>query len=183
MENSSLKDLSRILPRVLVVSRRTLRKNKFVDFVGNNFLKCSFVKTKHFWWVYVGFVFVFGRWIPSWSYSRVWCCPGDCTTSSWRWQVTRKLQTHPWNSPLWGRRHRPFFLRVRNIVSFTWRTRRDPENTCEWCSYRQDKRLYWVCSCKAMPWTEHSLLGNLQGITSKLSSSFSTKKSYLPVKC
>ncbi|CAN6995841.1 unnamed protein product [Brassica oleracea var. botrytis] len=34
MENSSLKDLSRILPRVLVVSRRTLRKNKFVDFVG-----------------------------------------------------------------------------------------------------------------------------------------------------
>lgn len=26
--------LSRILPRVLIVSRRTLRKNKFVDFVG-----------------------------------------------------------------------------------------------------------------------------------------------------
>uniref|UniRef100_A0A1J3G2T6 Protein NtpR n=1 Tax=Noccaea caerulescens TaxID=107243 RepID=A0A1J3G2T6_NOCCA len=34
MENHSLKDLSQILPRVLVVSRRTLRKNKFVDFVG-----------------------------------------------------------------------------------------------------------------------------------------------------
>ncbi|XP_062192559.1 putative glutamine amidotransferase GAT1_2.1 [Phragmites australis] len=27
-------DLSRVLPRVLIVSRRTLRKNKFVDFVG-----------------------------------------------------------------------------------------------------------------------------------------------------
>ncbi|KAM0867081.1 hypothetical protein ACQ4PT_042225 [Festuca glaucescens] len=27
-------DLSRILPRVLIVSRRTVRKNKFVDFVG-----------------------------------------------------------------------------------------------------------------------------------------------------
>ncbi|CAH2065749.1 unnamed protein product [Thlaspi arvense] len=34
MENLSLNDLSQILPRVLVVSRRTLRKNKFVDFVG-----------------------------------------------------------------------------------------------------------------------------------------------------
>jgi gamma-glutamyl-gamma-aminobutyrate hydrolase PuuD len=27
-------DLSRVLPRVLIVSRRTVRKNKFVDFVG-----------------------------------------------------------------------------------------------------------------------------------------------------
>lgn len=27
-------DLSMILPRVLIVSRRTVRKNKFVDFVG-----------------------------------------------------------------------------------------------------------------------------------------------------
>lgn len=27
-------DLSVILPRVLIVSRRTVRKNKFVDFVG-----------------------------------------------------------------------------------------------------------------------------------------------------
>lgn len=27
-------DLSTILPRVLIVSRRTVRKNKFVDFVG-----------------------------------------------------------------------------------------------------------------------------------------------------
>ncbi|KAL1192380.1 putative glutamine amidotransferase [Cardamine amara subsp. amara] len=34
MENPSVNDLSQILPRVLVVSRRTLRKNKFVDFVG-----------------------------------------------------------------------------------------------------------------------------------------------------
>uniref|UniRef100_A0ACD5VB08 Uncharacterized protein n=1 Tax=Avena sativa TaxID=4498 RepID=A0ACD5VB08_AVESA len=31
---SSSPDLSRILPRVLIVSRRTVRKNKFVDFVG-----------------------------------------------------------------------------------------------------------------------------------------------------
>ncbi|KAK1660587.1 hypothetical protein QYE76_048746 [Lolium multiflorum] len=30
----SLPDLSRVLPRVLIVSRRTVRKNKFVDFVG-----------------------------------------------------------------------------------------------------------------------------------------------------
>lgn len=29
-------DLSVILPRVLIVSRRTVRKNKFVDFVGNS---------------------------------------------------------------------------------------------------------------------------------------------------
>ncbi|XP_010528499.1 PREDICTED: uncharacterized protein LOC104805582 [Tarenaya hassleriana] len=34
MENSLVNDLSQILPRVLVVSRRTVRKNKFVDFVG-----------------------------------------------------------------------------------------------------------------------------------------------------
>jgi hypothetical protein len=27
-------DLSMVLPRVLIVSRRTVRKNKFVDFVG-----------------------------------------------------------------------------------------------------------------------------------------------------
>ncbi|KAK1660573.1 hypothetical protein QYE76_048732 [Lolium multiflorum] len=32
--SSSDPDLSRILPRVLIVSRRTVRKNKFVDFVG-----------------------------------------------------------------------------------------------------------------------------------------------------
>uniref|UniRef100_A0ACD5VDY4 Uncharacterized protein n=1 Tax=Avena sativa TaxID=4498 RepID=A0ACD5VDY4_AVESA len=31
---SSSPELSRILPRVLIVSRRTVRKNKFVDFVG-----------------------------------------------------------------------------------------------------------------------------------------------------
>ncbi|CAO2198892.1 unnamed protein product [Urochloa humidicola] len=31
---SSSPDLSRVLPRVLIVSRRTVRKNKFVDFVG-----------------------------------------------------------------------------------------------------------------------------------------------------
>ncbi|KAL6847874.1 hypothetical protein ACP4OV_022002 [Aristida adscensionis] len=31
---SSSPELSRVLPRVLIVSRRTLRKNKFVDFVG-----------------------------------------------------------------------------------------------------------------------------------------------------
>ncbi|CAO2185552.1 unnamed protein product [Urochloa humidicola] len=31
---SSAPDLSRVLPRVLIVSRRTVRKNKFVDFVG-----------------------------------------------------------------------------------------------------------------------------------------------------
>ncbi|KAM0882414.1 hypothetical protein ACQ4PT_032316 [Festuca glaucescens] len=31
---STSPDLSRILPRVLIVSRRTVRKNKFVDFVG-----------------------------------------------------------------------------------------------------------------------------------------------------
>lgn len=32
--SSSPADLSRVLPRVLIVSRRTVRKNKFVDFVG-----------------------------------------------------------------------------------------------------------------------------------------------------
>lgn len=32
--SSSSPDLSRVLPRVLIVSRRTVRKNKFVDFVG-----------------------------------------------------------------------------------------------------------------------------------------------------
>lgn len=31
---SSSPDLSCVLPRVLIVSRRTVRKNKFVDFVG-----------------------------------------------------------------------------------------------------------------------------------------------------
>ncbi|RCV24568.1 hypothetical protein SETIT_5G095700v2 [Setaria italica] len=31
---SSSPDLARVLPRVLIVSRRTVRKNKFVDFVG-----------------------------------------------------------------------------------------------------------------------------------------------------
>lgn len=36
-----MNDLSQILPRVLVVSRRTLRKNKFVDFVGNNHFERS----------------------------------------------------------------------------------------------------------------------------------------------
>lgn len=30
-------DLSTIMPRVLIVSRRTVRKNKFVDFVGSFF--------------------------------------------------------------------------------------------------------------------------------------------------
>ncbi|KAK9705169.1 hypothetical protein RND81_07G038000 [Saponaria officinalis] len=34
MALSSSSDLSMILPRVLIVSRRTVRKNKFVDFVG-----------------------------------------------------------------------------------------------------------------------------------------------------
>jgi hypothetical protein len=32
--SSSPADLSCVLPRVLIVSRRTVRKNKFVDFVG-----------------------------------------------------------------------------------------------------------------------------------------------------
>jgi hypothetical protein len=35
---SSSPGLSRVLPRVLIVSRRTVRKNKFVDFVGELFL-------------------------------------------------------------------------------------------------------------------------------------------------
>lgn len=34
-------DLFRILPRVLIVSRRTVRKNKFVDFVGKNPFVCT----------------------------------------------------------------------------------------------------------------------------------------------
>ncbi|XP_010554430.1 PREDICTED: uncharacterized protein LOC104824153 [Tarenaya hassleriana] len=34
MVGAASDDLSRILPRVLIVSRRTVRKNKFVDFVG-----------------------------------------------------------------------------------------------------------------------------------------------------
>ncbi|XP_050221602.1 putative glutamine amidotransferase GAT1_2.1 [Mercurialis annua] len=34
MAHNNNSDLSMILPRVLIVSRRTLRKNKFVDFVG-----------------------------------------------------------------------------------------------------------------------------------------------------
>lgn len=40
---SAMADLSVILPRVLIVSRRSLRKNKFVDFVGtslSSFLFC-----------------------------------------------------------------------------------------------------------------------------------------------
>lgn len=36
-----MNDLSQVLPRVLVVSRRTLRKNKFVDFVGNRHFETS----------------------------------------------------------------------------------------------------------------------------------------------
>lgn len=36
-------DLSVILPRVLIVSRRSLRKNKFVDFVGTHFLDFFFI--------------------------------------------------------------------------------------------------------------------------------------------
>lgn len=32
--SSHTNDLSLVLPRVLIVSRRTVRKNKFVDFVG-----------------------------------------------------------------------------------------------------------------------------------------------------
>lgn len=31
---ASSPELPRVLPRVLIVSRRTVRKNKFVDFVG-----------------------------------------------------------------------------------------------------------------------------------------------------
>lgn len=34
-------ELFRILPRVLIVSRRTVRKNKFVDFVGKNLFVCT----------------------------------------------------------------------------------------------------------------------------------------------
>jgi hypothetical protein len=41
---SSSPDLSRVLPRVLIVSRRTVRKNKFVDFVGESFLSSSFLR-------------------------------------------------------------------------------------------------------------------------------------------
>jgi hypothetical protein len=43
---SSSPDLSRVLPRVLIVSRRTVRKNKFVDFVGESFLS-SFPPAGH----------------------------------------------------------------------------------------------------------------------------------------
>lgn len=34
-------ELSMILPRVLIVSRRTVRKNKFVDFVGKLLYICE----------------------------------------------------------------------------------------------------------------------------------------------
>lgn len=37
--------LSQVLPRVLIVSRRTLRKNKFVDFVGKQEILPCVVRT------------------------------------------------------------------------------------------------------------------------------------------
>lgn len=48
-------DLAVILPRVLIVSRRTVRKNKFVDFVGNILIYSysSFVFLCHNFSIYV----------------------------------------------------------------------------------------------------------------------------------